>query len=687
MVLAPPELLLPPSKIIVNGLDDRTGPNDIVQIVGSEQTGYATIVGRKDHFNNHPKGEGLDVTNWKCRSCGRKVFQPNKPISCDCMKPRYIEGPTCWVLECKRSELPPMWRLEYYNDPASPGIPLSRIVPIFRMKLENFRRTRRRINRPGLHNLFEIDAAVFDEGDYDDFIAQQKFFDVFRNVLITVGTAKDHASHSNAIVAGDSADHIFTYVGGPYVENVAVGAKLLNFWCTVANQGQKITASSGVVFDVYNGATAEVNTIRNYELEATGTADQCILGIYVEAHDMKMHGGDTDVVLCHQGSLIKNSCLYDGGVRGVRFIGIGCKLIHVTVAHCAGIGVNPGAASRSVVASLSAFNGTDYDDAASGNSQCNVSSDGTADGPGDADGWIDTYFTDDAARDLSLSDTGKAWLAARFFGGPYASLDIARNVRRTTGVFFPGAYDGNPEIPGDTPPDDPVLISVTPGDGKLTISLTGESGKSYYSRVWDATGGLSAENNSFKVTGDGSTPVIINHTGLTNKKPYLVLIYGRDGTAWSDVVMDGIDYIPDTTTALTYEKIGNIIRGRVKSQIEDGQSVEVLYDNMDEAAFTKPTDAAWIRAALLPGEATQTTFGGSTNRFRKVGVLHITVYNPIEKGDKVNRELADAVVDAFRNVSASGVVFKTPSLGTAMRDGMWWRQTITCPYYADDFGG
>lgn len=302
--------------------------------------------------------------------------------------------------------------------------------------------------------------------------------------------------------------------------------------------------------------------------------------------------------------------------------------------------------------------------------------------------WVHIFnndgYTEIAVVDASLGTFEKGGFTNDVLITAYAKAS-------SDGVHFSAATatdNATPTVsPGDVAPAIPVLVSVVPGDTKLTITLTGESGKDYYSRVWDAIDGLSAESGTFKVTGNGATPVSISHTGLTNRRPYMIVIYGKDGTACSDVVMDGIDYVPDTTTSLTYEKIGNLIRSRVKTQIEDGQSVEVLYDNMDEAAFTKPTDAAWVRAALLPGEATQRTFGGSTNRFRKVGVLHITVYNPIEKGDKVNRELADAVVDAFRNVSASGVVFKTPSLGVAMRDGMWWRQTITCPYYADDFGG
>ena len=105
---------------------------------------------------------------------------------------------------------------------------------------------------------------------------------------------------------------------------------------------------------------------------------------------------------------------------------------------------------------------------------------------------------------------------------------------------------------------------------------------------------------------------------------------------------------------MSYEDAANTIRGRFKTLIADGESVDVQYDN----AEYDPGDEVWVRCTIRPGSSEQVSTGGTTRRFRNSGLLIAEVFTPIGVGESY--ELIDTILDSFRAVTVSGVKFKTP---------------------------
>ena len=56
---------------------------------------------------------------------------------------------------------------------------------------------------------------------------------------------------------------------------------------------------------------------------------------------------------------------------------------------------------------------------------------------------------------------------------------------------------------------------------------------------------------------------------------------------------------------MSYEDAANTIRGRFKTLIADGESVDVQYDN----AEYDPGDEVWVRCTIRPGSSEQVSHG------------------------------------------------------------------------------
>lgn len=132
---------------------------------------------------------------------------------------------------------------------------------------------------------------------------------------------------------------------------------------------------------------------------------------------------------------------------------------------------------------------------------------------------------------------------------------------------------------------------------------------------------------------------------------------------------------------MSHETIANTIRSRFKTLIADVESLTVQYDNQD---FTPPDNIMWARCNIRFGESRQASTGSPGNNiFRVTGLLIAQIFQPLNLGDKAALELADSIADAFRAVTASGVVFKTPSVSNIGRDSAWWNVNVNCPFQAD----
>lgn len=136
---------------------------------------------------------------------------------------------------------------------------------------------------------------------------------------------------------------------------------------------------------------------------------------------------------------------------------------------------------------------------------------------------------------------------------------------------------------------------------------------------------------------------------------------------------------------MSFETVGNTIRSRYKTEVADAHPVSTQYDNQK---FTPPSDTIWSRLTINFGESDQESTGGSTKRFRTIGVMTAQLFAPLNKGDKVLLELVDLIVSKFRSVTSAPVTFRTPSVSEGRRtpDGNWWQISVVCPWYTDDLG-
>lgn len=137
----------------------------------------------------------------------------------------------------------------------------------------------------------------------------------------------------------------------------------------------------------------------------------------------------------------------------------------------------------------------------------------------------------------------------------------------------------------------------------------------------------------------------------------------------------------------TWEDMSNAVRSRFKAQVEDVESIQVQYDNapfeLDESSPL--TDGLWVRFKVLPGQTDTAEFSGSKTA-RTPGVAMAQIKSEIEQGDRNALQLADNIKDAFRHVTAAGVVYQTPYVRTIGRvnENKWWQVNVICPFYSDD---
>lgn len=133
---------------------------------------------------------------------------------------------------------------------------------------------------------------------------------------------------------------------------------------------------------------------------------------------------------------------------------------------------------------------------------------------------------------------------------------------------------------------------------------------------------------------------------------------------------------------MTRKQLHNTIRARFKALVADAieGGLPTQYDN--DGAFEKPDDSRWCRFTVLLGDSFQSELG-SARTTRTAGVAIAQVFVPVGQGDAEALDVADGIEPHFRQVTADGVVWKTPRTKTVGRDGAWWQVNVTCPFHAD----
>ncbi len=131
---------------------------------------------------------------------------------------------------------------------------------------------------------------------------------------------------------------------------------------------------------------------------------------------------------------------------------------------------------------------------------------------------------------------------------------------------------------------------------------------------------------------------------------------------------------------MTREALANAIRSRFKTEVADAQSLATIYDNDPS---DPPTDnSLWCRLTVLDGETRRITVG--VKQYRMVGVAIVQLFGPVGDGTQALSILADAIVTAFRDVTAAGVRYGVPSVQNLGRlEEGHYQMNVTCPFTAD----
>jgi hypothetical protein len=130
--------------------------------------------------------------------------------------------------------------------------------------------------------------------------------------------------------------------------------------------------------------------------------------------------------------------------------------------------------------------------------------------------------------------------------------------------------------------------------------------------------------------------------------------------------------------------MANTIRSRFGTEIEDVESIFVLYDNAPVENIPDPDPGTlWVRLAFLPGRTLHVENGGPTSRYRTIGIARATIFHTLEEGDADALNLADKIVTAFRSITVSMISFQSPMVNHIGRSGPWWQTNVDCPFRAD----
>ena len=129
------------------------------------------------------------------------------------------------------------------------------------------------------------------------------------------------------------------------------------------------------------------------------------------------------------------------------------------------------------------------------------------------------------------------------------------------------------------------------------------------------------------------------------------------------------------------ESIVKAVRDRYHAQVEIVEGVATLHDN--EPPEDMDGHDAWVRLSITAEPSEQTTLGGVPGT-RYYGTASARVFLRLGIGDSDALLLADAISEAFRGVTAGGVIYSPPPFPILRaRSGERWEIEVAVPFYAD----
>ena len=140
---------------------------------------------------------------------------------------------------------------------------------------------------------------------------------------------------------------------------------------------------------------------------------------------------------------------------------------------------------------------------------------------------------------------------------------------------------------------------------------------------------------------------------------------------------------------MSFSSVHNCIRNKFSEIIDASSLIDIDQVAWDNARFRDREvgdDEPWVSFHVLDGGSEQNGLGSVD--IRATGIALATVFVPIDRGDKIALELADEIKDGFfstvHTYAGTRVLFRTPSVLTIGRDGIWWQVNVSCPYLTED---
>lgn len=131
--------------------------------------------------------------------------------------------------------------------------------------------------------------------------------------------------------------------------------------------------------------------------------------------------------------------------------------------------------------------------------------------------------------------------------------------------------------------------------------------------------------------------------------------------------------------------IKQAIRDHFTTEITDGgdggDPIKTRTQNTD---FTVPGSGLWCDIVIRGATNERLTFGGTTNSYRRTGVLQIACYAPLQEGEADIETLVQRIEVALRGAKSGAVNFRAPVPGDAAASGKWWKQNLSCSWQANE---
>jgi len=428
---------------------DARPADPLVDAVFDVRTGYHVITKPAGHFDNHPEGEGNPAI-FSIIRCRRSQLP-------QCWGERSTEEviehvrDDMWIIHDPRANAADDFLVRRAERPTPEG--LTEHVPLKKLDVGAHIANRSKAGGAKLVNVYGPDALrLVGGGSREDALREIARFDTRENAVLTVGTAKTHATIGGAVAASASGDIIecYTTAADTYAESVDVVGKQLEIVGLVANQGLTISsgAASGVLLD-------NASMILNFEVVGTGAAGINTQSARCWAIRCKVHGYTDGVIIANMGHAV-NCIAYDctdGFEAG--------NSANQAGTHCTAVDNTNGFRGASLdgawVLCLACDNGTDFASPNAGDSMLNCSSDATAPGGGSSvSTFTNADFTDYAFDDFTL---GTTTTAAKLDGYPATADDIGSNTRKNSAAGANEVYAGasDPDPPSYPGIIDPII--------------------------------------------------------------------------------------------------------------------------------------------------------------------------------------------------------------------------------------